>query len=93
MECGEIWVKQRNDLGDGNGGQFKMVNCGNKWQEIRRNRYIHREYYRNFRFIGWLRSKFKTTDHAKQADYLSSLYFKYLQNEIRNFSFSSHNNW
>uniref|UniRef100_A0A0R3S709 Uncharacterized protein n=1 Tax=Elaeophora elaphi TaxID=1147741 RepID=A0A0R3S709_9BILA len=87
MECGEIWVRQRNDSDDENGERFNMINSDDKWRQIRRNRQIFKEYYRRFGFIGWLRSKFDTTDRAKQADYLSSLhlndyltnfYFKYI---------------
>lgn len=75
MECGEIWVKQTNDSDEEIGERYNLVNSDNKWRRIRRNRRILKEYYRQFRFISWLRKKFHTTDRAKQADYLSSLYF------------------
>ncbi|CAG9539443.1 unnamed protein product [Cercopithifilaria johnstoni] len=79
MECGEIWVKQRNDSDVENGERFNLINSdGNKWRRIRRNRRTLKDYYRQFRFINWLGRKFHTTDRAKQADYLSRLIFPVL---------------
>lgn len=87
MECGEIWVKQKNDSEEENAEQFNMVNNDNKWRRFRRNRHMLREYYRRFRFIGWLKRKFDTTDRAKQADYLSSLCSNIWKKQIKKFQF------
>ncbi|KAM3717844.1 Glutamate-gated chloride channel alpha [Dirofilaria immitis] len=75
MECGEIWVRQRNDSEEENDERINMINNDNKWQRIRRNQQLMTDYYRRFKFIAWLKRKFDTDDRAKQADYLSRLIF------------------
>uniref|UniRef100_A0A915PSR5 Uncharacterized protein n=1 Tax=Setaria digitata TaxID=48799 RepID=A0A915PSR5_9BILA len=75
MECGEIWVRQKNDSEEESAERMNQVNDeGNKRRRYRRSRQTMTEYYRQCRLIGWLRNKFDTTDRAKQADYLSSLF-------------------
>lgn len=79
MECGEIWVRQGNDDSDeeNDDDPQDMLYGTGKWRQIRRKRYMLRGYYRQCSLISWLKSKFHTTDRAKQADYFSSLLFGY----------------
>ncbi|KHN80184.1 Glutamate-gated chloride channel, partial [Toxocara canis] len=71
MECGEVWVKQKNTLEDSS--EVIVLNGGTTRRQPRRNR------LRDLRVLQvcltWLRNKFDIEDHAKRADYISRFVF------------------
>ncbi|VDK30964.1 unnamed protein product [Gongylonema pulchrum] len=73
MECGEIWVKQKNDLDESSGEHLIVVNGRNNRRHRRRQ--LLKQYWEECGFVRWLKRKFATNDRAKRADYLSRLIF------------------